>query len=117
MADLFEESIVPDRILELLLAWTKVHYQDKMPEMFREKYLDHLKKYFIIGEMPAAVSVWMDTKDFSEVTKVQRRLLRSYENDFSKHAPQLLFLKYIISGILYRSSWRVLQFAFSHSSR
>lgn len=87
MADLFEGSIVPDRILELLLAWTKVHYQDKMPEMFREKYLDHLKKYFIIGGMPAAVSVWMDTKDFSEVTKVQRRLLRSYENDFSKHAP------------------------------
>lgn len=87
MADLFEGSIVPGRILELLLAWTKVHYQDKMPEMFREKYLDHLKKYFIIGGMPAAVSVWMDTKDFSEVTKVQRRLLRSYENDFSKHAP------------------------------
>lgn len=72
---------------EMLLAWTKKHYQEKMPEMFREKYLDYLKKYFIIGGMPAAVSVWMDTKDFSEVTKIQRRLLRSYENDFSKHAP------------------------------
>lgn len=34
---------------EMLLAWTKKHYQEKMPEMFREKYLDYLKKYFIIG--------------------------------------------------------------------
>ena len=51
---------------EMLLAWTKKHYQEKMPEMFREKYLDYLKKYFIIGGMPAAVSVWMDTKDFSD---------------------------------------------------
>ncbi len=43
--------------------------------------------------MPTAVSTWMDTKDFSEVTRVQRRLLLAYENDFSKHAPTAVIPK------------------------
>ena len=72
---------------EMLVDWTREHYQEKMPEMLSEKYLDYLKKYFIIGGMPTAVSTWLETKDFSEVTERQRRLLLSYENDFSKHAP------------------------------
>lgn len=88
----FEEFLLANEE-EMLLAWTKEHYQEKIPEMFREKYLDYLKKYFIIGGMPAAVSAWIETKDFSVVTKIQRRLLLAYENDFSKHAPATVIPK------------------------
>lgn len=82
----FEEFLMANDE-EMLIAWTQEHYKEKIPKMFSEKYLDCLKKYFIIGGMPAAVSAWVETKDFSEVTKIQRRLLTAYENDFSKHAP------------------------------
>lgn len=88
----FEEFLLANGE-EMLLEWTREHYQEKMPEMFTQKYLDHLKKYFIIGGMPAAVSGWIDTKDFSEVTGIQRRLLLAYENDFSKHAPKAIIPK------------------------
>lgn len=82
----FEEFLLANNE-NMLIEWTKEHYQEQMPVMLAEKYLDLLKKYFIIGGMPTAVAAWIETKDFSEVTDRQRRLLLSYENDFSKHAP------------------------------
>lgn len=78
---------------EPLLDWCKTYYQDSMPELFTEKYLDYLRQYFIIGGMPAAVAKWLETRDFSQVTEQQQKLLLSYENDFSKHAPSSLVPK------------------------
>lgn len=83
----FEEFLLANGEEELL-SWTKEHYSEEMPAIFSEKYVDYLKKYFIIGGMPTAVNAWMETKDFSVVSEEQRKLLFSYENDFSKHAPE-----------------------------
>lgn len=35
--------------------------------------------------MPEVVSTWIETKDFSEVRRVQKELLETYANDVSKH--------------------------------
>ena len=83
----FEEFLLANNET-MLLEWTKEHYKEIMPAILVEKYADYLKKYFIIGGMPSAVSTWIETKDFYEVTKKQKQLLLSYENDFSKHAPE-----------------------------
>ncbi|MCD8110603.1 MAG: AAA family ATPase [Clostridiales bacterium] len=83
----FEEFLLANGEEELL-SWTKEHYSEEMPAIFSEKYVDYLKKYFIIGGMPTAVNAWIETKDFSVVSEEQRKLLFSYENDFSKHAPE-----------------------------
>lgn len=72
---------------KLLLDWVERHYAEDMPAIFLEKYQDYLKKYFIVGGMPAVVSQWLETRDFNMVREEQNRILRSYENDFSKHAP------------------------------
>lgn len=81
----FEEFLLANDEEELL-NWTK-NEKEKLPEILKEKYLDYLKKYFIIGGMPIAIKTWIETKDFFLVTEQQRKLLFSYENDFSKHAP------------------------------
>lgn len=83
----FDEFLLANQE-DMLLDWTAKHYYEEMPGMLTEKYVDYLKKYFIIGGMPSAVAAWIETKDFAEVTKKQQRLLLSYENDFSKHAPE-----------------------------
>lgn len=82
----FEEFLIANKE-EMLIEWAREHYEEKLPELLREKYVDNLKKYFIIGGMPAAIDTWIKTRDFAEVTDIQKRLLRAYENDFSKHAP------------------------------
>lgn len=62
-------------------------------EIFETKLTDYLKQYFVVGGMPAAVSKWMDTHDYFEVDDVQRQLVDTYQNDFSKHAPQQMVEK------------------------
>ncbi|MBA4300421.1 MAG: ATPase [Cyclobacterium sp.] len=54
---------------------------------FREKFIQLLKSYYFIGGMPEAVKSYVDHRDFFVVREIQKRILQSYELDFSKHAP------------------------------
>jgi predicted AAA+ superfamily ATPase len=54
---------------------------------FKSKYIDLLKQYYFVGGMPEVVSTFIETKDYAMVRKIQENLLFSYEQDFSKHAP------------------------------
>ncbi len=62
-------------------------------KVFEEKLTDYLKKYFIIGGMPAAILKWIASHDYFAVDDVQQQIIRAYENDFSKHAPRQLVEK------------------------
>lgn len=69
--------------------------------IFTDKLTDCLKKYLIVGGMPAAVQKWMDTNDYFAVDEIQRNLINAYENDFSKHAPRALVekIRYVWNSI------------------
>lgn len=54
-------------------------------ENFREKYIEWLKKYYFIGGMPEVVSSFVEERDFTEVRRLQKRIIEMYEADFSKH--------------------------------
>ena len=56
-------------------------------ESFRVKYIDWLKKYYFIGGMPEVVSSFVSERDFTEVRRLQKRIIEMYEADFSKHTP------------------------------
>jgi predicted AAA+ superfamily ATPase len=58
-----------------------------VPEAFTGRLTDLLTAYYIVGGMPEAAAKWLETHDVTEVEAVQRRILDSYELDFSKHAP------------------------------
>ncbi|MCL5986141.1 MAG: ATP-binding protein [Actinobacteria bacterium] len=57
-----------------------------IPNALSDKLTDYLKQFFIIGGMPAAVSTWIENRDFLYVEEKQRDILDAYEQDFSKHA-------------------------------
>lgn len=59
-----------------------------MMEVFRDKYVDWLKKYYYIGGMPEVVASFLENKDFSEVRYLQNKIIELYENDFSKHTTE-----------------------------
>ena len=54
-------------------------------KVFKEKYIEWLKKYYYIGGMPEVVSTFIETNDFQKVRKVQENILEAYTRDFSKH--------------------------------
>lgn len=54
---------------------------------FKDKYTYLLRQYYYIGGMPEVVSSFIQDNDFNEVRNLQKNILVSYEQDFSKHAP------------------------------
>lgn len=54
-------------------------------EIFHGRLMRAYHMYLAIGGMPESVSVWLETKDPREVSRVQGELIEVYENDFSKH--------------------------------
>lgn len=85
----------PIGFFEFLEAIQKKHLVDhlnnldltkKVQENIHNELLLDLKKYFYIGGMPEAISIYLETKDLSQVSKVHGSLLRSYQDDFAKYA-------------------------------
>lgn len=80
---------------EFLLALNEDNLVDVIKEkkwevlsVFKEKLKDYLRFYFYVGGMPEVVDAYAKTKDWNLVRKIQNRILKSYEGDFSKHAPK-----------------------------
>ena len=56
-------------------------------QIFKSKYIENLKKYYYVGGMPEVVNEFIQNKDYEQVREIQQKILFSYEQDFSKHAP------------------------------
>lgn len=87
-------DLYPLSFSEFALACGKKQYVDllaigdfEMANTFRQEYNDLLRYYFYVGGMPEVVQAYSDNRDFNEVREIQLRILSSYEQDFSKHAP------------------------------
>ncbi len=59
--------------------------QTAVPEIVHRRLTDAYKVYLVLGGMPEAVSVYMDTRMWDEVKTVQDAILQSYSLDFAKH--------------------------------
>lgn len=68
---------------------------------FELRLTEYLKKYMIIGGMPAAVNSWLENGDYNQVSRIQKELIAAYQKDFSKHAPKILVekIRYIWNSI------------------
>jgi predicted AAA+ superfamily ATPase len=58
-----------------------------MMTTFRAKLTELLRQYYFVGGMPEAVLSFSKEKDYIKVRAIHERLLSTYEQDFSKHAP------------------------------
>lgn len=89
----FYEFVLANEEQMLLDYLGKLSTNTPVPQMFADKLTTLLKTYYITGGMPEAVAKWIDTKDVSEVERIQDVILSSYELDFAKHAPATDFPK------------------------
>ncbi|MFI3244283.1 MAG: ATP-binding protein [Akkermansia sp.] len=58
-----------------------------MASHFKQTYRDMLRQYYYVGGMPEVVQAFCETRDVILVKELQTNILRAYEQDFSKHAP------------------------------
>ena len=81
----FSEFLVASGMEMLLEAMFRQEW--KTLETFHGELMNLLKTYLYVGGMPEVVMKWLETHDYSEVRTIQHEILRSYQADFSKHAP------------------------------
>ncbi len=73
---------------EQTIEYIKKYYKDGLPATIVEKMTDYLKQYFIVGGMPKCVDSFIKTRDYQKISNIQKDIIASYQNDFSKHAPK-----------------------------
>jgi predicted AAA+ superfamily ATPase len=54
---------------------------------FEQRLKTFLREYYYVGGMPEAVASFITNRDFTKTRTIQKNILRTYELDFSKHAP------------------------------
>ena len=70
---------------ELLQLLQKKDFE--LIKVFKTKFIDTLKQYYFVGGMPEVVDNFVQNRDYKQVREIQNKILYSYEQDFSKHAP------------------------------
>jgi len=85
----------PMSLIEFLKAFDEERLTDlienpdwKTVNIFKEKLVSYLRYYLFLGGMPEVVSHFVENRDFRTARLLQRKILTSYQNDFSKHAPK-----------------------------
>ena len=80
----FLDAIGESRMVELLMKkdWNMI-------TMFRNKFEECLRQYYLVGGMPAVVQSFVCEGNLSKVRNIQKGILEAYERDFSKHAPAI----------------------------
>ena len=81
----FSEFLLADGSQNLVTYMSTYSSLEKIPDILFNQLSEKLKAYFIIGGMPEVVKKWSETKDITEVDRVQDEILKGYENDFRKH--------------------------------
>jgi len=87
-------DIYPMNFDEFLLATNQKslyeliqRYDWVMMNTFKAKLTELLRQYYFVGGMPEAILSFSKEKDYIKVRAIHERLLSTYEQDFSKHAP------------------------------
>lgn len=70
---------------QLFNAYGMIEGPMAVPEVIHHQLKDAYKVYLVLGGMPEAVSIYMDTRMWDEVKSVQDAILQSYSMDFAKH--------------------------------
>ena len=84
----FEEFLWANGIEEPLINMLKKNLEKQTPvqEALHNRMRQLFLQYAVVGGMPDVVQTFMDTRQMDEVLRMQRDIVRSYEDDMVKYA-------------------------------
>ena len=81
----FEEFIIADGGEKYLNGMSKLPLGREISELYSVPMQKYLQNYYIVGGMPEAVKIWIQTHDYNQVEEIQIQILKDYADDFGKH--------------------------------
>ncbi len=83
----FEEYLLAqgeNSLLELLGNWRPESPNTQIPAPFHDRLLSHVRDFSLVGGMPESVACFTPDRDFLGCEAIQRAILETYRQDFSK---------------------------------
>ena len=83
----FKEFVRAAGLKNDVILMLEDHFKKRNPvdDFIHSKMLDLFYLYLIVGGMPEAVAVYLETNDLAKVAKVHEKITRLYKTDFSKY--------------------------------
>ena len=69
----------------------------EMMNAFSDKIAELLKRYYVVGGMPEAVSAYVAEQDVRAARAIQQEILNGYVSDFAKHIPPRLLARTMLA--------------------
>ena len=84
----FEEFLWANEVDEPIIELLKKNLSEEIPvpEALHHRMHQLLLQYAVVGGMPEAVQEFVNTRQMDEVLRIQRDIIRSYEDDMVKYA-------------------------------
>ena len=90
----FDEFLAAQNLEIQVDAKNNANSLNPLPLPLHEGLQSQLKSFYLTGGMPAAVSEWVSSRDYAEVSRLHSDILDTYQDDFAKYkkkvAPSLL---------------------------
>ena len=112
----FKEFVIANGREDLIKIFENWLIDREIPDLYSVPMKKLLKDFYIVGGMPEAVKVWIDTHNIEEVEEIQNEILRDYADDFSKHTPvnELAKIRWIWDSVPVQLAKENNKFIFSH---
>lgn len=84
----FEEFCWANKMNEDAILYLKEYFDNEkeVPVAIHNKMLDLFKEYIVVGGMPRVVDEFVTNHDFGKVLKLQKNIIKDYEDDIIKYA-------------------------------
>lgn len=56
-----------------------------LSDLAHKDLVDQVRSFYLVGGMPSAVSEWIETHSYIEVSHVHRDIIQAYDDDFNKY--------------------------------
>ncbi|MDD2425905.1 MAG: AAA family ATPase [Bacteroidales bacterium] len=75
--------------------------QNPLFEALHKKLVESFRTYLMVGGMPEAVSMWVETGDYLNCQQIHNDIIQTYEDDFSKYAGRIepLLLRQVLHSV------------------
>lgn len=83
----FEEFLIANSFGNDAITFIKDKFKNKesLPESQHNRLMDLFKRYLIVGGMPDAVNIYLETHNIVKVRELQNNIIKMYADDASKY--------------------------------
>ena len=101
----FDEFLMAQGLEMTVNFKKKATSQAPLPDMTHKELVEQLRSFYLVGGMPAAVTEWIETHSYIEVSRVHNDILDTYQDDFSKYKRRIspVMLRQVLRSVALQS--------------